>query len=86
MAARWNTNRAPAQAALTPTGSRRSASTISASSSVRLRQSAPGSVIATTCAPLARAARTTADPMNPAAPVTTTRSPGSILKSDPGTD
>ena len=30
---------------------------------------------ATTSAPRARSARTTAEPMNPAAPVTTTRSP-----------
>jgi hypothetical protein len=35
--------------------------------------------MATTWAPADRAARTTADPMNPEAPVTTTRSPDSIL-------
>ena len=52
----------------------------------RLRQSAPGSTIATTRAPRDRTALATADPMNPEAPVMTTRSPGSILKSDPGTD
>src|ERR1700722_259990 len=89
MAARWNTKRAPAQAARTAPGSRRSASTRSASTAARLRQSVPAPVIATTCAPPARTALATADPMSPEAPVTTTRSPGSILTwrgSKSGTD
>ena len=66
-----------------------SAVTRSASTSARVRQSAPGSVSATTCAPRDRTALVTADPMNPEAPVTTTRSPGSIVTrrgSKPGTD
>src|ERR1700722_17546950 len=44
----------------------------------RLRSSAPGSTSATIFAPLACTARATADPMKPAAPVMTTRAPGSM--------
>src|SRR5215472_5889465 len=51
----------------------------SASVPSRLRPSPPGSTTATTWAPVACTALVTAEPMNPAAPVTTTRSPGSIL-------
>jgi len=49
-----------------------------------LRSFAPGSTKATIVAPLACTARATADPMKPAAPVMTTRSPGSIATGGPG--
>src|SRR5579872_818907 len=76
MAAAWKTNRLPFTASATASRSRTSASMHSTSSPSRLLEAAPGWRSTATDAPRSMSTRVTAEPMNPPAPVTSTRSPG----------